>query len=235
MGKPGRVIFLGSTNKLFTTGFSKMSERGFALYDSANLSKVLCSENIDNGTGVLFPFWDEETKMVYIVGKGDTNIRYYEVTNEEPFVFSLSMHQSTVSVRGVGILPKRLVNVREHEICRFYRVVQTKGIVEPLSMIVPRKSEMLQKDVYLPCYAGKPSMTAEEWIGGANKNPILINIGLDGPIAGTESVSKVDAQPKAEKVGVSGGSEPKTLEDFKKVYKELLAENEKLKKELGRK
>ena len=61
-------------------------------------------------------------------------------------------------------------------------------------------------------------MTAEEWIGGANKNPILINIGLDGPIAGTESVSKVDAQPKAEKIGVSGGSEPKTLEDVRNVY-----------------
>ena len=26
-------------------------------------------ENIDNGMGVLFPFWDEGTKMVYIVGK----------------------------------------------------------------------------------------------------------------------------------------------------------------------
>ena len=84
--------------------------------------------------------------------QGDTNIRYYEVTNEEPFVFSLSMHQSTVSVRGVGILPKRLVNVREHEICRFYRVVQTKGIVEPLSMIVPRKvSALVNKLNKLSC------------------------------------------------------------------------------------
>lgn len=26
-------------------------------------------ENIDNGMGVLFPFWDEGTHMVYIVGK----------------------------------------------------------------------------------------------------------------------------------------------------------------------
>ena len=38
--KPSRVVFLGSTNKLFTTGFSKMSERGFALYDSVSLTAV---------------------------------------------------------------------------------------------------------------------------------------------------------------------------------------------------
>ena len=34
-----------------------------------DLSKPLSTENIDNGSGVLFPFWDEGTKMVYLCGK----------------------------------------------------------------------------------------------------------------------------------------------------------------------
>lgn len=34
-----------------------------------DLGSALTFENIDNGMGVLFPFWDEGTKMVYIVGK----------------------------------------------------------------------------------------------------------------------------------------------------------------------
>ncbi len=34
-----------------------------------NLNEPLCIENIDTGSGVLFPFWDEGTKMVYIAGK----------------------------------------------------------------------------------------------------------------------------------------------------------------------
>lgn len=34
-----------------------------------DLGSSLTFENIDNGMGVLFPFWDEGTKMVYIVGK----------------------------------------------------------------------------------------------------------------------------------------------------------------------
>ena len=56
-------------NKIFSTGFSRSSDRQYALWDAGNLSKSLCIENIDQGSGVLFPFWDEGTKMVYIVGK----------------------------------------------------------------------------------------------------------------------------------------------------------------------
>ena len=85
--KPSRVVFCGKTNRLFTTGFSKMSERQFALWDPVCLSTFACppkltfctvqeslsapltKENIDNGSGVLFPFWDEGTHMVYLVGK----------------------------------------------------------------------------------------------------------------------------------------------------------------------
>ena len=46
-----------------------MSERQYALWDACDLSKPLAMENIDSGTGVLFPFWDEGTKMAYICGK----------------------------------------------------------------------------------------------------------------------------------------------------------------------
>lgn len=34
-----------------------------------NLGKPLTMENIDSSSGVLFPFWDEGTSMVYIIGK----------------------------------------------------------------------------------------------------------------------------------------------------------------------
>ena len=33
------------------------------------MSKPLTLENIDSGTGVYIPFYDEGTRMVYIVGK----------------------------------------------------------------------------------------------------------------------------------------------------------------------
>lgn len=34
-----------------------------------SLSKLLVLEKIDSASGVLFPFWDEGTRMVYLVGK----------------------------------------------------------------------------------------------------------------------------------------------------------------------
>ena len=45
-----------------------MSERQYALWDPAT-GKKLAGENIDSSSGVQFPFWDEGTKMVYLVGK----------------------------------------------------------------------------------------------------------------------------------------------------------------------
>ena len=67
--KPSRVTFCGTSNKLFSTGFSRMSERQYAVWEVTNLSKSLTMANIDTGSGVMFPFYDEGTKMVYVAGK----------------------------------------------------------------------------------------------------------------------------------------------------------------------
>ena len=56
-------------NTLFTTGFSRMSDRQYGLWDPTDLSKPLIRENIDTGSGVLFPFFDDSSNMVYVVGK----------------------------------------------------------------------------------------------------------------------------------------------------------------------
>ena len=36
--KPARVVFCGTTNKLFTTGFSRMSERQYAVWNAVSIS-----------------------------------------------------------------------------------------------------------------------------------------------------------------------------------------------------
>ena len=42
----------------------------------------------------------------YIAGKGDGNIRYYEITEEAPYCHFLSQYQSSAPQRGLGWLPK---------------------------------------------------------------------------------------------------------------------------------
>lgn len=67
--KAFRVVYCGEQNKLFTTGFSKTSERQLGVWDPANLEKPLKLEAIDTGSGVLFPYYDNDTQVVYVAGK----------------------------------------------------------------------------------------------------------------------------------------------------------------------
>ena len=40
-----------------------------------SMDKALTHEEIDQAAGVLFPFYDAESDIIYVAGKGDTSIR----------------------------------------------------------------------------------------------------------------------------------------------------------------
>lgn len=174
--KASKVVFLGDTGRLFTTGFSRFSDRQWAVWSQHDLSKPLRTENIDSSSGVLFPYYDHDTKMVYIAGKGDGNIRYYELVNEAPWCHYLNQFLTGCPQRGLGCMPKRGLDVRSCEVFRFYKLHATRGLCEPISMIVPRKSEQFQDDLFPDTAAPTPALTAEEWLSGKNRNPILISM-----------------------------------------------------------
>lgn len=50
--------------------------------------------------------------------QGDCTIRYFEVTDESPFVHFLSLYSSKEPQRGAGFLSKRGVDVNKCEIAR---------------------------------------------------------------------------------------------------------------------
>ncbi len=98
------MVFTGKT-RLFTTGFSRMSERQYGVWDAVsiirfwlnkemclskiffvlfchvqqisvlvywfqkNLSKPLRLDTIDCSSGVLFPYYDHDTRVVFVAGK----------------------------------------------------------------------------------------------------------------------------------------------------------------------
>ncbi|ESN91257.1 hypothetical protein HELRODRAFT_90303, partial [Helobdella robusta] len=174
--KSSKVIFVDD-KRLFTTGFSRMSERQFALWDIKNLSKPLKSENVDSSSGILLPYYDKDTKVMFLAGKGDGNIRFYEITDLPPYVFYLQQFQSGFPQRGLGQMPKRGVDVKRCEIVRFFKLHTNKDICEPISMIVPRKSEVFHEDIYPPtCSSLSSCLSASEWFGGVNKLPLLISL-----------------------------------------------------------
>uniref|UniRef100_H3CVZ8 Coronin n=1 Tax=Tetraodon nigroviridis TaxID=99883 RepID=H3CVZ8_TETNG len=165
-----RVVFLGNMKRLLTTGVSRWNTREIALWDQEDLSMPIVEEDIDGLSGLLFPFYDADTHMLYLAGKGDGNIRYFEVTTEKPYLQYLMEFRSPTPQKGLaGVMPKHGLDVGACEVFRFYKLITMKGLIEPISMIVPRRSDTYQEDIY-PMTAGtEPALSASEWLSGINR------------------------------------------------------------------
>ncbi|XP_068164032.1 coronin-2A [Antennarius striatus] len=172
-----KVLYLEGLKMLLSTGSSPWNHRQLVLWDPDNLSEPLHEEDVDGSAGVLFPFYDPDTHMLYLAGKGDANIRYYELSNQKPYVSFLTEYQSRLPQKGLGVMPKRGLDVHSCEIFRFYRLIAIKDLIEPLSMIVPRKqSGAFQEDLYPLTAANRAAMTPQEWLLGVNRGPALMSL-----------------------------------------------------------
>lgn len=67
--KASKVVFLGGSGRLLTTGFSRHSDRQYAIWCQHDLTAPLTRETIDSSSGVIFPYFDNDTNMVYLAGK----------------------------------------------------------------------------------------------------------------------------------------------------------------------
>ena len=172
--KNSRVVWMGEHDRVATTGFSKMSDRQLGLWDIRAAREPLNGfEILDQISGVCMPFWDEGTNVLYLAGKGDGSIRYYEYANDK-FEY-LSQYSSPDPQRGVGFMPKRGVNTHDNELTRAFKTVNDQYI-EPISFIAPRRAEAFQSDIYPPCQGTKPAVTASQWFSGKDGIPPKISL-----------------------------------------------------------
>ena len=80
--------------------------------------------------------------------QGDGNIRYYEVSESEPYFTFLNEYRSSSPQRGFGVMPKRGVDVTACEIYRFYKL-HNNNFVEPIAMTVPRRVRTIRFSVLI--------------------------------------------------------------------------------------
>lgn len=73
------------------------------------------------------------------------------------------------------MMPKRGCDVNTCEIAKFYRL-NNNGLCQVISMTVPRRSELFQEDLYPDTLSDEAGTTAEEWIEGADAEPILVSL-----------------------------------------------------------
>jgi hypothetical protein len=112
-------------------------------------------------------------------------------------------------------------------------------IVTPISFQVPRRSDLFQADIFPDTPAPEPSMTAEEWFGGANKDPILVSMKPgENKYAGkantftAEKVEKKAPKPNMPKPASSPQELQKQNEELRKRVEELFQENYSLKNKI---
>jgi len=170
-----KIAHLSNLDKILTVGFTRQSQRQMKIWDPRNTSSEVKKIDIDQQSGVIVPFYDADTGLLYLAGKGDSNVRLYEMVNDDPFVHLIGDFKTGVSSgKHTGWVPKRGLNVFACETARLLKV--TKDAVEPLSFQVPRKSEAFQEDLFPHTASYEPAHSGEEWMAGSEREPKLCSL-----------------------------------------------------------
>ncbi|XP_034664964.1 coronin-1B-like [Drosophila subobscura] len=152
--RPTRVIVLRQ-GLIFTTGYSRSMQRQYSLRSLQQLEPPLALVDVDSQIGLLFPIYDADTSLLFLCGRGDNILRYYEVTDKPPFLHYINTIASKESQRGVCLMPKRGCNLPNGELGKIFRL-NSKGVCEIMSLTMP-------KELPEQLFAATPAITAVEW------------------------------------------------------------------------
>ncbi|XP_071617519.1 coronin-7 isoform X1 [Heliangelus exortis] len=166
-GRGARLVWVCGGDYLLVSGFDSRSERRILLYRAEALPEgPLSVLGLDVAPSTLLPFYDEDTSVVFLTGKGDTRVFLYEVTPEPPYFLECNSFTSNEPHKGFIFLPKTLCEVREVEFARALRLGQST--LEPVAFSVPRvKKEYFQDDIFPPTRVWwEPALRGSAWLAG---------------------------------------------------------------------
>lgn len=190
------VAWGGALDLLVTTGSDAMQARELKLWDPRQLARgPLHRERVDAGSGggPLYPLYDPDIHLLFVLGRGDRAARCFEVdATRSPFVHALD-HSAPLTHNTVAaaLVPKAACNSRN---CEVARVLSLSGSAcEVLSYSVPRKEarHSFQRDLFPDTRAPKAAMEAAAWRGGENARPLLEPVEPKGPVEGEDTAASV--------------------------------------------
>ncbi|KAG1701119.1 hypothetical protein DVH05_011360 [Phytophthora capsici] len=173
------VVWCGRTQHFVTCGSDRMQERELKLWDPRQLAKCVHRERLDaGGVGQLFPMYDADLDLLYVLGKGDRSARMFEVDlTRAPYVHALDHSALGDTTLAAAMLPKLACDTNVCEVARVLNLSASGssvgGICEVVSYRVPRKeaTHTFQSDLYPDTLLGEAAMTPEEWERGRNAGP----------------------------------------------------------------
>jgi coronin-1B/1C/6 len=167
--RSSRCTWLGDSPFLATAGHSMSQERELMLWDSRNLTEAVQRIRIDSSTSSPLLFFDADTGLLIVGGKGDASVRLYEAaTLDTPALHPIASFPTGEVAKGLTLMPKQAYDLSGCEVLRLLKVAENS--VNPVSFMVPRKERLkFQEDLYPPTLSEcLPSMDCSTWMNGEN-------------------------------------------------------------------
>lgn len=108
--------------------------------------------------------FDEGLNTIFLAGKGDTIFRSYEFSPSGLEKSSEFLSSPSAPITGVCMLPKRVCDIRNIEVCRLLKL--TTEAVIPISFKVPRADHLkvyFHDDIYPPVRSKTAKVSILDW------------------------------------------------------------------------
>lgn len=174
IGRESRIIFADS-DKIITSGFTTNRVQEIRMFDCHNWDEPVHIQEFSSSTGIMMPFYDPDTKLLFVAGKGTNKLVITELQAKNPKispVFEFIMHDQSV---GGCLGSKRCVDVMSGEVVKFYQL--TKNSIIPIPCIVPRRSYRdFHADLFPETTGPFAGCSSTEWFSGCNRQPPRISL-----------------------------------------------------------
>ncbi|MCQ2962455.1 MAG: hypothetical protein MJ235_08995 [archaeon] len=218
--------------------FQKNNCKNFNIYDIRKVKDDLSFEApvqtlpIDKSSSIAYPFYDAESELLFTCGKGETSVKCFY--REEGVIKKGVDSQTNRIMSQIAFIPRRFVDYENCVVDRLCKFCNRDKTISFLSLKVPRRNPGYDPELYPDVFTGEPSMTIEEWKGGAVKEQVKKPIDTIEKkfVAGSSEPRPAQEEPKS----VVDDSKVKELEakvaELEAKVAELTTENEKLKADL---
>lgn len=224
MAQALRCVYCKDKDMIITTGMGKGGSREMKLWDTRNLSKFVERQNF-LGQGSFMLFYDNDLGIVYLAGKGEGEIRYFDTVGG--VLNKINSFRSTIGQKGICPLPKLSLNTLDHEIGRFLKMTDKKVI--PIRVLFPRKSSYFQEDLFPETNTYEASNSVDDFFNTQEELTPLAKISLH-PKKRPTGFAKQEVTIVKKKTVVDEEKEKKKEEEnkYKKMTKEQLLEEIKM-------
>ncbi|KAG5504443.1 hypothetical protein JKF63_04895 [Porcisia hertigi] len=164
-----RCVWCKRKDIILTLGWNRSQQREIKLWDTRKMQNPYSVVELDQSSAAMMPVYDEDTNLLFLGSKGESNLRCLELMEE---CLTMSYEVSLPdTLKGLCMMPKWSLDVRRCEFDRLYQL--TYHSLLTVEMLLPRKQAgtKFQDDVFPPTFADHSAISASEFFNGANACP----------------------------------------------------------------